>query len=53
MLHFAGGCWNAWFILYEWEYKYLWYSWIYFNLIPALVEICVLFSIFVLKVVPF
>jgi hypothetical protein len=53
VLHFAGGCWNAWFILYEWEYKYLWYSWIYFNLIPALVEICVLFSIFVLKVVPF
>ena len=53
VLHFFGGCWNSWFILYEWKYEYLWNSWVCFNLIPALAEIGVLISIFVLKIVPF
>eukprot|EP00937_MAST-01D_sp_MAST-1D-sp2_P006287 g6287.t1 len=53
ILHFFGGMWNAWFIIYEWSYSYLWNSFVVFNLLPALAEIGVLFSIFVLKVVPF
>ncbi|CAM9757172.1 unnamed protein product [Discosporangium mesarthrocarpum] len=48
-LHFFGGVLVAHFIMYEWDYRWIWRIVLCFNLPTAIVEIGVIFTLFYLK----
>jgi len=49
VLHFIGGLYTCWFILYSWDYTLYWKICGWFCILPALLEIIVLVKTFLLK----
>ena len=52
-LHFLGGLYTCWFVLYEWHYASYWTICGLFSVLPALVEAGALARVFVFKAVPY
>jgi len=51
VVHAIGGVYTSWFIAYGWQYQSMWYIVGFCNLPTAIVELAMLFAIFVVKIV--
>ena len=49
ILHFVGSLYTCWYVMDEWHYKVMWHLWLFFNVVPACIELFFLFGIFVAK----
>ncbi|GMI31532.1 hypothetical protein TeGR_g10793, partial [Tetraparma gracilis] len=51
IVHAIGGVYTSWFIAYGWKWQSIWYIVGFTNFTTAIVEIAMLFAIFVVKIV--
>jgi len=49
VLHFAGGTLCSCFIIDTWDYATIWYIWVFFSLLPAIIEGLAMIRIFCYK----